>query len=72
MRPYLKTQPSTIKKLRDEISTKRTSVAIGVVSEKQGGIHNSALSAVLPRNVSQAYNIVKSQKPKKRMTLSAA
>ena len=56
---FARTKASTINKLRTELLTKASRIAISNVSENIGGILGANSSGCLPRNISQAYNLKK-------------
>lgn len=59
---YNSTQTSTLKSLAHSLKSKPPRIAVDNVSEENGGITNTHSSAVLPRNLQQAYNLKKKQK----------
>lgn len=61
-RPYYRTQPSTIKAIKDECMTKTASVAYNDVFESAGGISECKSMSAEPRNKRQVYNARKNSK----------
>lgn len=61
-RPYYRTQPSTLKAIKEESKTKTASVAYNEVFEASGGIDSCESVSEEPRNKVQVYNARKSIK----------
>lgn len=62
-RPFVRTAPSTIQKLKSKIKVETPKQAVFSVSAERGGVLNTAAVGDLPRNRKQVYNIKRREAP---------
>ena len=62
-KPYVRTQSSTIKSLKEAVCKSQPRMAIDKVAEDQGGMMGGHSAGSWPRDVKQAYNLKCNSKP---------
>lgn len=56
-KPYIRTQKSTINRLKEAVATSQPRIAVDKVAEEVGGMLNGSSSGSWPKNIKQAYNL---------------